>query len=351
MRVPVRLAIDAMSGDHGYPVAVAAALSVLDENERVELILVGDEASLRDALRKQGRRDESRLRIRHATEVVAMDEAPSKALRNKKDSSMRVAIDLVKAGEADAAVSAGNTGALMATAKFVLKTLPGIDRPAIISKIPSMNGHVHMLDLGANAECSAEQLLQFAVMGSALVTATGGVARPSIGLLNIGEEEIKGNEVIRQAAQLLQATSLNYVGFVEGDGVFLKDIDVVVCDGFTGNIALKTGEGVAKMFYHFLKQAFSRSVLTKMAAVVALPVLKALAGRLDPRNYNGASLVGLNGIVIKSHGSADMQAFAAAIRVAHREVENDVRARIRELMALTLPAAGLGAKAEAAVAG
>ncbi|MES0874406.1 phosphate acyltransferase PlsX [Sinimarinibacterium thermocellulolyticum] len=337
MKAPVVLSIDAMSGDHGHETVVDAALLALDAHASVELILVGDEATLRADLRKRKRDNEARLRVQHASEVVAMDESPSKALRNKKDSSMRVAIDLVKQGQAQAAVSAGNTGALMATAKFVLKTLPGIDRPAIISAIPSVNGHVHMLDLGANAECSAEQLLQFAVMGSALVTATLGIERPKVALLNIGEEEIKGNEVIKQAAQLLAASPLNYIGYVEGDGVFLRDIDVVVCDGFTGNIALKTGEGVARLIYHFIRQEFTRSLFTKISALMAMPALKALGGRMDPRNYNGASLVGLNGIVIKSHGSADAQAFAAAIRVALKEVEQGVPQRIAGLMAAALP--------------
>jgi phosphate acyltransferase len=327
-----------MSGDHGHETVVGAALLALDANSSVELILVGDEQTLRADLQRRKREAEPRLQIQHATEVVAMDESPSKALRSKKDSSMRVAINLVKQGRAQAAVSAGNTGALMATAKFVLKTLPGIDRPAIISAIPSVNGHVHMLDLGANAECSAEQLLQFAIMGSALVTATLGIEHPKVALLNIGEEEIKGNDVIKQAAQLLAASKLNYIGFVEGDGVFLRDIDVVVCDGFAGNIALKTGEGVARLIYHFIKEEFTRSLFTKLAAVMAMPALKALGGRMDPRNYNGASLAGLNGIVIKSHGSADAQAFATAIRVAVREVEQAVPQRIAGLMAATLPA-------------
>jgi glycerol-3-phosphate acyltransferase PlsX len=337
MKAPVVLSIDAMSGDHGHETVVDAALLALDAHPAVELILVGDETTLRADLQRRKRDGEQRLRIQHASELVAMDESPSKALRNKKDSSMRVAINLVKQGQAQAVVSAGNTGALMATAKFVLKTLPGIDRPAIISAIPSVNGHVHMLDLGANAECSAEQLLQFAVMGSALVTATLGIERPKVALLNIGEEEIKGNEVIKQAAQLLAASPLNYIGYVEGDGVFLRDIDIVVCDGFTGNIALKTGEGVARLIYHFIKEEFTRSLFTKMAAVLAMPALKALGGRMDPRNYNGASLAGLNGIVIKSHGSADAQAFATAIRVALREVEQAVPQRIVGLMAATLP--------------
>ena len=332
---PVVLALDAMSGDHGLDMVVDAALLSLADHPTLQLVLVGDESLLKQALVQRKYRDDARLSLQHASEVVGMEELPSKALRGKKDSSMRVAINLVKEGRAQAAVSAGNTGALMATAKFVLKTVPGIDRPAIISAIPSVNGHVHMLDLGANAECGAEQLLQFAVMGSALVTAIYGIERPSVALLNIGEEEIKGNEVIKQAAQLLQASKLNYIGYVEGDGIFLKDVDVVVCDGFAGNIALKTGEGVAKLIKHFMQEEFTRSLLTKVAALAAMPALKALGRRMDPRNYNGASFVGLNGIVIKSHGSADAHAFANAIAVAKREVEKDVPARIARLMAVS----------------
>ncbi|NKF22484.1 phosphate acyltransferase PlsX [Solimonas marina] len=336
---PVVLAIDAMGGDHGLKTTVDAALLALAEFSTLQLILVGDERQILAALKKRKAAADAlaRIAVQHASEVVAMDEAPSKALRNKKDSSMRVAINLVRDGRAQAIVSAGNTGALMATAKFVLKTMPGIDRPAMISPIPSMNGHVHMLDLGANAECNADQLFQFAVMGSALLTATQGIAEPRVALLNIGEEEIKGNEVIKQCAQLLQTSKLNYVGFIEGDGVFLRDVDVVVCDGFTGNIALKTGEGVAKLIYHFIKQEFTRSPLTKLAALAAMPALKALGKRMDPRNYNGASFVGVNGIVIKSHGSADAPAFVAAIRAALREVENDVPTRIAHLLVDALP--------------
>ncbi|MGH8446426.1 MAG: phosphate acyltransferase PlsX [Solimonas sp.] len=339
MTAPVVLAIDAMGGDHGLKMTVDAALLALVEHATLRLILVGDEPQVEAALRARKPAPETRARItlQHASEVVAMDESPAKALRGKKDSSLRVAVNLVRDGRAQAIVSAGNTGALMATAKFVLKTLPGIDRPAMISPLPSMSGQVHMLDLGANAECNAEQLFQFAVMGSALVTAIHGVERPRVALLNIGEEEIKGNEVIKQTAQLLQASQLNYVGFVEGDGVFLREMDVVVCDGFTGNIALKTGEGVAKLIYHYIKQEFTRSVFTKLAALAAMPALKALGKRMDPRNYNGASFVGLNGIVIKSHGSADAQAFTSAIRVAVREVQNDVPARISRLLEAALP--------------
>ncbi|MGQ0502883.1 MAG: phosphate acyltransferase PlsX [Panacagrimonas sp.] len=330
--MPVTLAIDAMSGDHGLPVTVAAALSCLLENPELQVILVGDEASIAAQLKKLKAAPQARLTVRHASEVVGMDESPSKALRSKKDSSMRVAINLVKSGEAQAMVSAGNTGALMATGKFVLKTLPGIDRPAIVSAIPSVNGHVHMLDLGANAECTAEQLFQFAVMGSALITAMRGETRPRVALLNIGSEDIKGNDTIKAAATLLQASSLNYIGFVEGDGIFLSDVDLVVCDGFVGNVALKTGEGVAKMIRQFLKEEFTASFLHKAAAVAAMPALKALGKRIDPRHYNGATMLGLNGTVVKSHGSADVLGFSNAIRVGVREVQQDVPTRISHLL-------------------
>lgn len=343
MAAPVTLAIDAMSGDHGHTVAVDAALFVLKSHSDLQLILVGEQQLLQQALAKRHAAGEPRLSIQHATEIVEMDESPSKALRGKKDSSMRVAINLVKEGKAQAAVSAGNTGALMATAKFVLKTLPGIDRPAITCAIPNVNGHVHVLDLGANAECGPEQLVQFAVMGSALVAAIHGVAQPKVALLNIGSEEIKGNETIKAAAQMLQQSSLNYVGFIEGDDIFLSKVDVVVCDGFTGNVALKTGEGMAKMIYQFIKEEFTRNWLHKVAAVVAMPTLKALGKRIDPRHHNGASFVGLNGIVIKSHGSADALAFANAIEVAVREVKNDVPSKISGLMASALAAVAVQA--------
>jgi phosphate acyltransferase len=344
MAAPVTLSIDAMSGDHGHAVAVKAARLALHEHPDLRIVLVGDQAALAKSVAANHLGGDSRVAIQHATEVVAMDELPSRALRGKKDSSMRVAINLVKQGRAQACVSAGNTGALMATARFVLKMLPGIDRPAIITAIPSVDGHTYMLDLGANAECTAEQLCQFAVMGSALVTAVAGIERPRIGLLNIGEEEIKGGDVIRQAAALIQAAGLNYVGFIEGDHVFLDPVDVVVCDGFTGNIALKTGEGVAKLIGKFLKEEFSANLLHKLAAVAAYPALRNLGKRIDPRRYNGASFLGLNGIVIKSHGSADALSFANAIKVALREVEQDIPARISALMGATAAAPGaLGA--------
>ena len=346
MTEPVTLSVDAMSGDHGHAVVVKAARLALHDHPKLRLILVGDEATLRASLSENHLAGESRVTLQHASEVVEMDELPSKALRGKKDSSMRVAINLVKEGRAQACISAGNTGALMATARFVLKMLPGIDRPAIITAIPSVDGHTYMLDLGANAECSAEQLCQFAVMGSALVTAVNGIERPRVALLNIGEEEIKGSDVIRQAAGLIAAAGLNYVGFVEGDDIFLDPVDLVVCDGFVGNVALKTGEGVAKLIGKFLKEEFSANFLHKLAAIAAYPALKNLGKRIDPRRHNGASFLGLNGIVIKSHGSADALGFANAIRVGLEEVEKNVPARINALMA-AMAAAPLSPKAAA----
>ncbi len=336
MTQPVTIALDAMSGDHGHPVVVPAARIALERHPELRIILVGDQSVLAAALHKAGLKLGDRVTIQHASQVVEMDELPSRALRGKKDSSMRVAIDLVKDGHAAAAVSAGNTGALMATARFVLKTLPGIDRPAIISAMPSANGHTHILDLGANTECTPEHLLQFAVMGSVLVNAVNGIEQPKVALLNIGEEEIKGNEQIKEAARLLSASKLNYVGFVEGDDIYLGDVDVVVCDGFVGNVALKASEGLAKLIGQFLKEEFSRNWLTKAAALSAMPVLKAFKDRADPRHYNGASFLGLNGIVIKSHGSADAISFASAIRVALIEVEKSVPSRIGHLLAKLL---------------
>lgn len=260
-----------------------------------------------------------------------MDELPSRALRGKKDSSMRVAIDLVKRGQADACVSAGNTGALMATARFVLKTLPNIDRPAIITKLPAINGHTWVLDLGANVDCDADHLYQFAVMGSELVSAVDQVERPNVALLNIGQEEIKGNEQVREAHELLQQSSLNYIGYVEGDDIYLREgLDVVVTDGFVGNVALKNTEGVAKLIRHFMNVEFKRNIFTKLSGLVALPVLRALRRRIDPRRYNGASLLGLRGIVVKSHGGADALAFEHAIHIAKKEVNADIADRIQQ---------------------
>jgi len=328
----ITVALDAMGGDHGVGVTVPAALWTLEREPELRLILVGQQTVLESELKRHHAHLGERLSLQHASEIVGMDEPPALALRGKKDSSMRVAINLVKEGQAQAAVSAGNTGALMATARFVLKTLPGIDRPAIVTTLPTINGHVHVLDLGANVDCTPEQLLQFALMGSILVGALEGKSAPRVGLLNIGEEDIKGNEIVKRAHELLRKTGLNYVGYVEGDEIYTGDLDVIVCDGFVGNVALKTSEGLAHMITHFIRQEFTRNLLTRAAALVALPVLKAFRKRVDPRRYNGATLAGLNGTVIKSHGGADRLAFANAIRVALAEARNNVPERIgREL--------------------
>lgn len=328
MSRPLTIALDAMGGDFGPQVIVPAALSVLDQEHDLTLILVGDRDTLTPHLAGVKPAVRDRLVIRHASQRVEMDELPSQALRLKKDSSMRVAINLVKEGVADACVSAGNTGALMATARYVLKTLPGIDRPAIITALPAIAGHTHMLDLGANVDCKAEHLFQFAVMGSVLATAVDNIERPRVGLLNIGQEEIKGNDQVKEAARLLAASNLNYIGFVEGDDIYKGTVDVIVCDGSVGNVALKTSEGLAKMLRHYMKEEFSRGPFARLAGLVALPVLKAFGRKIDHRRYNGASLLGLQGIVIKSHGNADAFAFANAIRIALLEVNKAVPQRI-----------------------
>jgi len=320
----MRIAIDAMGVDHGPPAVVPAAVAALRKHANLHVVLVGDEAILTKALSTEQGVPSTRVSIRHATQQVEMDESPSQALRTKKDSSMRVAIDLVKEREADACVSAGNTGALMAKARFVLKMLPGIDRPAICCALPAMQGHSHVLDLGANVDSSPEQLLQFALMGAALTSAVDNKPAPSVALLNVGEEDIKGDGRVKEAAMLISQSNLNYVGFVEGDAVFKGSVDVIVCDGFVGNIALKASEGVGRMFLHFAKEEFLRTPLTRLAAWVSGPVLKAAVHRIDPRRYNGASLLGLRGIVIKSHGSADQVSFAYAIDEAVLEVEKRV---------------------------
>ena len=324
----VTVALDAMGGDVGPDVVVPAALASLRDHDDLTVILVGDEAVLENALARRKAAASDRLIIRHASQVVEMDDLPSHAMRNKKDSSMRVAINLVKQGDAAACVSAGNTGALMATARFVLKMLPGIDRPAICTALPSMTSHTWMLDLGANVDVDAEHLLQFAVMGSVMARAVDGNESPRIGLLNIGEEEIKGNEQVKEAGQLLTSSHLNYGGYAEGDDIYKGGFDVVVCDGFVGNVSLKTTEGVAKMIAQFIREEFSRNLLTRLAALVTMPVLRAFKNRIDPRCYNGASLLGLRGIVIKSHGSADELAFANAIKVAVLAVRESVPDRI-----------------------
>lgn len=337
MMRPLTISLDAMGGDIGPDVVVPAALNVLDAHPNLRLILAGHSDILSAKLAALQAVQRPGIVIRHASQTVDMSELPSQALRLKKDSSMRVAIDLVKQGEADACVSAGNTGALMATARFVLKTLPGIHRPAICTTIPSVHGHTHVLDLGANVDSKAEHLLQFAIMGSVLATAVDAIEAPRVGLLNIGEEEIKGNEQVKNAAALLTQSPLNYIGFVEGDGVFLAPVDVVVCDGFVGNVALKTSEGVAQLIRHYITQEFKRNLFTRLAGLVALPVLRAFRRKIDPRCYNGASLLGLRGIVVKSHGGADALAFANAIKIAMLEVEKAVPERIHRHLAALHP--------------
>jgi glycerol-3-phosphate acyltransferase PlsX len=330
MQRKLTIALDAMGGDHGPDVIVPAALQIAGKHPELHLILVGDEVRLRQVMGGRNSVASDRISLRHASQIVEMHETPSKALRGKKDSSMRVAINLVKQGEADACVSAGNTGALMAIAKFVLKTIPGIDRPAIVAMMPSKTGHTHVLDLGANVDCTAEHLCQFAIMGYELVKAVEDHEHPRVGLLNIGEEEIKGNEQVKEAARLLAKTHINFLGFVEGNDIFGGNVDVVVTDGFTGNVALKAIEGLSKLLASSLRAEFGRNLFTKLLGLFALPVLTAFKNRFDPSAYNGASLVGLRGIVVKSHGNADQRAFANAIRVAMLEVEKGVPDRIGE---------------------
>jgi glycerol-3-phosphate acyltransferase PlsX len=343
--MPVTVAIDAMGGDHGLAVTLAGALSFLERRPDARVIAVGQEAPLRAALAKQRSAAADRISIHPASEIVEMHEPPALALRNKKDSSMRVAINLVKDGTADACVSAGNTGALMATSRFVLKMLPGVDRPAIAAQLPTQKGVTTVLDLGANVSCTPEQLVQFAVMGVALVSAVTGIERPTVGLLNIGEEDIKGNDTVKETAELLKASGLNFHGNVEGDDIFKGTTDVVVCDGFVGNVALKTTEGLAQMLYQFLRAEFTRNVLTKTAAVFAYPVLQAFKRRIDPRRHNGATLIGLKGIVVKSHGGADRLAFECALDKAYTEVKNAVLDKIAARMAATPSSIAAAARA------
>lgn len=335
MPVPAIIALDAMGGDFGPEVILPAAVQVLKRHRNVGIILVGDEAVLKSKAEQLGIdliAMKDRLEIQHASEVVEMHDEPAMAIRKKKDSSMRVAINLVHEGRAQAAVSAGNTGALMGTGKFVLKTVNGIDRPAICTTIPSITGHTHMLDLGANVDCTGENLCQFAIMGSVLAEAIDNKDKPRVGLLNIGTEEMKGNALVKEADALLASAPINYIGFVEGNDIYNGRADVVVCDGFVGNVSLKTSEGVAKMISHFMKEEFNKGIYNRIAAIIALPVLKAFKKRIDPRAYNGASMLGLNGIVIKSHGGADIFGFANAIEIAVLEVEKTVPQHIRSRM-------------------
>lgn len=332
----ITIALDAMGGDRGPDVVVPAALEVLKKQSNLRLILVGDADRLNRLIKSHHSTGiPDRLSVVHASQQVDMDESPSAALRNKKDSSMRVALNLVKEKEAQACVSAGNTGALMATAKFVLKTLPGIDRPAIVGSLPTRrpSSKVRVLDLGANIESTAEHLFQFAVMGSVLVTAVDGLKKPRVGLLNVGTEEIKGNEQVKSAAQLLLETpDINYIGFVEGDDIYKGNADLIVCDGFVGNVMLKSSEGLAWMITQYVKEAFVRNWLTKLSAFAAICVLRNVRKRIDPTGYNGASLLGLQGIVIKSHGGANVPAYANAIEEAIIEVKQNVPENIASLV-------------------
>ena len=330
----ITVAIDCMGGDHGPHVTIPAAVKFQRRYPDAHIILVGLRELVEPELRSIRAEISPRLRIHHASEIVTMDEPPALALRGKRDSSMRVAVNLVKSGEAQACISAGNTGALMAISRFVLKTLPGIERPAIASILPTLRGHTCMLDLGANVEYTPQQLLQFGIMGATLMASVEHIAKPSVGLLNIGEEDIKGSEVVKQAAELLRDGDLNFYGNIEGDDIYKGTTDVVVCDGFVGNVALKTSEGLARMLATFLRHEFKRNIFTSLAGLIALPVINAFKRRVDPRRYNGASLLGLRGIVVKSHGDADSIAFEFAIERAAEEVRNGVLRRISERMAL-----------------
>jgi phosphate acyltransferase len=324
--VPLHIAIDAMGGDHGPSVSVPAALAAAREFDDVRFTLTGRQADLE---REIAGIKPPNVACLFAKDVVEMTDHPRDALRRKKDSSMRRAIDLVKSHDAHACVSAGNTGALMATAHFVLKMIPGVERPAIVSMIPSSGGHTYMLDLGANASCTPAQLCQFAVMGSVLAADLEGAhARPRVGLLNIGEEDIKGNDIVQAAHILMGSADINYIGFVEGHDIFSDNVDVVVTDGFTGNVALKVMEGASRLIVGAMREEFARSPMRKLGYLAARPALQALRTRIDPRRYNGAAMVGFNGIVIKSHGGTDVFGFQRAIEVAILEARTDVPARI-----------------------
>jgi phosphate acyltransferase len=328
-----------MGGDHGIPTTIPAAVEFLGKSPEHKVLLVGQETKIRQALdqalagKGESGAIQSRIEVLHTDEVVLMDDPPAVALRAKRSSSMRLAIEAVKEGRAHAAVSAGNTGALMAIARYVLKTIEGIDRPAIATALPNKTGGVTtMLDLGANVDCSAEHLCQFALMGAALVTVIHGKERPSVGLLNVGAELIKGNDTVKLAGEMLRAGTLNFYGNVEGDDIFKGTTDVIVCDGFVGNVALKTSEGLAQMLRAFIREEFTRNLLTKSMALVASPVLKRFSARVDHRRYNGASLLGLRGIVIKSHGSADSFAFRHALQRAADAASHGLNEKIAQAL-------------------
>ena len=326
----IKVSIDASGGDFGFPVTVKAGINALGIYKDLHLHFVGDEKGIQKELNNHSiyKTFLDRISITHATEVINMDDSPSTALRHKKDSSMRVAIDLIENGTVDACVSAGNTGALMAIARFILKTIEGVDRPAIMGSFPTLNGHIHVLDLGANVDSKPETLLQFAFMGSITVQNTENIPNPTIGLLNVGVEEMKGHDRIQDTAELLKASSLNYSGFVEGDDIYKGVVDVIVCDGFEGNIALKASEGVANLFSYFLKKSFNRNLLTKIVALLAKPIMNNFKSHVDPGQYNGASLLGLKGVVVKSHGNADIDSYFQAIKEAYLEAHAKITDKI-----------------------
>jgi glycerol-3-phosphate acyltransferase PlsX len=333
--VTVRLAVDCMGGDHGLSVTVPAALAFARSHPDAHLVLVGDREQIQARLADSAAGGAAeRIRVVHAEDVVAMDDPLVVALRNKKRSSMRLALEAVRDGDADAAVSAGNTGALMAIARYVLKTQAGIERPAIAHALPNQKGGLTTwLDLGANVDCEPEHLLQFAILGSALAEAVQGVERPSVGLLNVGEEIIKGNDVVKRAGELLRASGLNFHGNVEGDDIYRGTVDVIVCDGFVGNVALKASEGLAQMLAGFIRQEFTRSLFTKLLALLALPVLQRFRQRVDHRRYNGAALLGLRGVVIKSHGSSDALGFEHALLRGYEAARHGLVERTARAMA------------------
>jgi glycerol-3-phosphate acyltransferase PlsX len=347
----IKISIDCMGGDHGPSVTLPAAASFLRREPDAQLILVGQESVLQPLLKKYRLAGEARVQVRHASEVITMEDPVEVALRRKKDSSMRVAVTLVKEGEAHAAVSAGNTGALMAISRYVLKTLPGVDRPAICTILPNQkDGPTYMLDLGANVDCEPQHLQQFALMGSALVAVMEGKPKPTVGLLNVGEEDIKGNELVKQTAALLRADHergiLNFHGNVEGNDIFEGTTDLVVCDGFVGNVTLKASEGLGRFVKIVLTSEFKKGFINQLGALIAYGAIKALSRRLNPSRYNGASLLGLKGLVFKSHGGADVYAFEWAIRRAYDAAKYDVLARIGATMAELMPQ-GEGRTAEA----
>ncbi len=326
----IKVSIDASGGDFGEHVTVSAGIKALKSYNDLLINFVGDKTAIEKELNNNSlySKFDKRIVITHASEVINMDDSPSVALRHKKDSSMRVCINLVKNGETDACVSAGNTGALMSIARFVLKTIKGVDRPAIMSAVPTLKGPTHVLDLGANIDSKPSTLLQFAIMGSIVVQNTEGIERPSVGLLNVGTEELKGNEKSQATSELLKNSSLNYIGFVEGDDIYKGNVDVIVCDGFEGNIALKASEGVAKMFSFFIKKSFTKNLFSKLVALIAKPVMRDFKSKVDPGKYNGASLLGLKGVVVKSHGNADVDSFQQAIKEAYLEAHAKITDKI-----------------------